>query len=144
MKIETLSDAQTARIYDDYMNATKNELTLSTSPELAARDPIELRLIQRKREGYEAIPGSNKMVFCWAIDTRTFLLKPPCVRCQRMYSGWVLHLAPGDTASKKTALREMTGRTIAYNKGMDTCSYCAETTAAAKLYLLRNGKMALS
>jgi hypothetical protein len=38
----------------------------------------------------------------------------------------------------------MFNRAIKYNKKMDTCSYCAETAAAAKLYLLRHGKLALS
>jgi hypothetical protein len=30
-----------------------------------------------------------------------------------------------------------------YNKKSDTCSYYAETTAAAKMYLLRSGRLTL-
>lgn len=141
--IADLDDSCANSIYDNFMKATKDD-KLSTLPQCGPPDLVALRWLRRKEEAYEIIPGPEGDIFSWAIDTSKFELRPPCLRCQRMFSGWVLHGVPTTTESRKTALKDMFNRAIRYNKKTDTCSYCAETAAAAKLYLLRHGKLALS
>jgi hypothetical protein len=61
-----------------------------------------------------------------------------------MFSQWVLYDAPDDTEDRRTALKDLYARdALKYNEKKDTCSYWAETVAAAKMYLLRSGRLSL-
>ena len=153
-KIENCSDDVVDKVYEEYMAATKqaDELLKEERPTV---DPLGRsrnidyysRFISSNRfnEGYEAIPGPQNTIFCWAFDTATFELNRPCLRCQRMYSKWVLNQNPHNVKSKRTSLDDLYARdALRYNVQRDTCSYCAETTAAAKMYLLRSGQLTLA
>lgn len=97
-----------------------------------------------RSEGYRAIPGPGNTVFCWAIRSNSFEHHPPCLRCQRIYSQWSLYGRPDDVESKRTALENLHARdALGYNATNDTCTYCAESVAAAKVYLLRNARLSL-
>jgi hypothetical protein len=61
-----------------------------------------------------------------------------------MFSQWVLYDAPDDIEDRRTALKDLYARdALKYNEKKDTCSYCAETVAAAKMYLLHSGWLSL-
>ena len=61
-----------------------------------------------------------------------------------MFSCWVLYDAPNDIKGRRTALKDLCARdALKYNEKKDTCTYCAETAAAAKMYLLRSGRLSL-
>ncbi|RMJ11829.1 hypothetical protein CDV36_008549 [Fusarium kuroshium] len=95
-------------------------------------------------KGYEAIPGPEETLFCWAITSDSFEHKPPCLRCQRIYSQWFLHGRPDDVESKRAALENLNARAaLLYDVERDACTYCAESVAAAKMYLLRNARLSL-
>lgn len=152
-KVEELNNELVDRIYSEYMAATRRASDLSKLDRADNPGPIqEVRnnklysrlMSDRRNEGFEAIPGPENTIFCWAIDTSSFVLKRPCLRCQRIYLKWALYGRPNDTAGKRTSLVDLYARdALAYNEKKDTCSYCAETVAAAKMYLLRSGRLSL-
>lgn len=158
-KLEDLDEGEIDKIYSEYMAAAKQAGNLSTQPHKISLDPMSLdsmpqvrglgmwytRLTtNRRNEGFETMPGPDDTIFCWAFDTDSFKLKPPCLRCQRMFSRWVLSKNPDDINGRRDALKGLYARdALRYNKKHDTCSYCAETVAAAKIHLLRRGRLLL-
>jgi hypothetical protein len=150
-KTKDLDEDLVSRIYSEYMAATKQAGDLLKLPRANSEDPMRgqkwysrLMLSDRRNEGFEAIPGPENTIFSWAFDTISFELKPPCLRCQRMFSQWVLYDAPDDIEGRRTALKDLRARdALKYNEKKDTCSYCAETAAAVKMYLLRSGRLSL-
>lgn len=158
-KLEDLDVSEIDRIYSEYMTAAKQAGDLSVQPQKILLDPMSLDLMpqlsgpgkwytrlmrNRRNEGFEAMPGPDKTIFCWALDTGSFKLKPPCLRCQRMLSRWVLSQNPDDINGRRDALKALYARdALRYNKKHDTCTYCAETIAAAKIDLLRRGRLLL-
>lgn len=158
-KLEDLDEDEIDKIYSEYMAATKQAGDLSKQPDKTSLDPMSLNsmpqvrglgmwyrrlMTNRRNEGFEAMPGPDDTIFCWALDTGSFMLKPPCLRCQRMFSSWVLSKNPDDINGRTDALKGLYARdALRYNKKHDTCSYCAETVAAAKIHLLRRGRLLL-
>lgn len=69
---------QSAGLYDAVVNAEKDSVV-----------------------SYQNIPSSKNGIMSWAFGN-DFKLRSPCTRCQRLYSGWVLHEMP-DTPGKKLA-----------------------------------------
>lgn len=112
---------ESAGLYDAVVNAEK--------------DPVA---------SYQNIPSSKNGITSWAFGS-DFEFKPPCTRCQRLYSGWVLHQMP-DTPGKKLAVmvKDYKSGSIKYSaQNKYPCNYCAETVAAAKLHALYNGTLTL-
>lgn len=151
-KTNELDDDLVERIYTDFMAATKKANYLSKQPRANDRGlQLEIQhssyrrmMSDRRNEGFEAIPGPKNTIFCWAIDPCSITFKRPCLRCQRMYSEWALYLRPDNTNLRRVSLSDIYARdALAYNAKKDTCSYCAETVAAAKMYLVRNGRLSL-
>lgn len=158
-KLEDLDEVEIYKIYSEYMAAAKQAGDLSKQPHKISLDPMSLDWMPQVRdqvnwytrlmtnqcnEGYEAMPGPDNTIFCWALDTGSFMLKPPCLRCQRMFSRWVLSKNPDDINGRRDALKGLYARdALRYNKKNDTCSYSAETVAAAKIHLLRRGRLLL-
>jgi len=96
---------------------------------------------------YQKIPFSENAIRCWAFDAN-FQPRPPCTRCQRIYSAWTLDERPSSPAEWMRGLgRDRSSGTIKYRVseplGGFPCTYCAETVAAAKLHLLRSGVLTL-
>lgn len=151
--VNELDDDLVDRIYFQFTTATKQTSDLSRLPRTDNPGPLQelrdVRLYSRLMsdwcsEGFDAMPGPANAVFCWAIDTSSFVLKRPCLRCQRMHSKWALFACPNDTNGKRNSLNDLYARdALAYNVKNDTCTYCAETIAAAKIYLLRSGRLSL-
>lgn len=86
---------------------------------------------------YQNIPSSKNGIMSWAFGS-DFQFKSPCIRCQRLYSRWVLHEMP-DILDKKLAglKRDYQNGVLKYSSGYKyPCGYCAETVAAAKFYAL--------
>jgi hypothetical protein len=84
-------------------------------------------------------------IVCIAFDG--FSLKPraPCIRCQWMYSKWI-HYGWPDTPKKKieSVYDGMNFRALGITaRARESFSPCAESVAAAKLCLLRTGKLIL-
>lgn len=152
-KIEQPDDNLVDRIYSEFTTATKQTKALSKLPRADNSGPMEeLRgqkfysrmMSDERNEGFEAMPGPKDTVFCWAINTSSFVLKRPCLRCQRMHAKWALFDSPNDTTGRRTSLKDLYARdALGYNVKNGTCSYCAETIAAAKMYLLRSGRLSL-
>ena len=93
---------------------------------------------------YQNIPSSKNGITSWAFGS-DFKFKPPCTRCQRLYSGWILHGMPDTPLKKLEGLtRDNLSGSIKYSSHLKyPCSYCAETVAAAKLHALYNGTLTL-
>ena len=105
-------------------------------------------VIEGKCASYDKIPKSNRgaHILSWACDGSSFVFQPPCLRCQSMYSTWFLFNRPQSSAERrKTLYDHLFSATVAFRetKESDPCSYCAETVAAGKLYVLRNGTLSL-
>ena len=66
-------------------NDTSQEIEQSEEIETWFANEIEPLDKFAHRLTYEYMPGQHESVFCWAIDTKSWKLKPPCLRCQRMY-----------------------------------------------------------
>lgn len=151
-------------IYDVVLSSTKEKKNLArlerndASQETEQREDIwtwfanEIERLDKSADGpaYQVIPGQDGSVFCWAFGTESWELKPPCLRCQRIYSGWTKHGQPSlnrhspDTEAMRHALRDMYTDGVKYNLKKNACTYCAETVAASKLSLLRTGTLTLS
>ena len=91
--------------------------------------------------GWIPTPGKNGSIFCWAFQGHDLKEIAPCIRCQRFYREWDLYLRAETDAEKKDLLQKGLESHSARGKKENPC--CAETIAAAKLYALRNGKLAL-
>lgn len=147
--LKDLDEGAIDKIYSEYMAATKQASDLAEQPHLIpqviGQGKWYTRLMaNRRNEGFEAMPGPQNTIFCWAFDSGSFMLKPPCLRCQRMFSKWVLSQNPHDINGRRNALKGLYARdALRYDKKHDTCSYCAETVAAAKIHLLRSGRLCL-
>lgn len=147
--LQELDEGIINKIYSEYMAAAKQTSDLAkqpySMPQVRDLGKWYTRLMTNQRnEGFEAMPGPHNTIFCWAFDTRSFELKPPCLRCQRMFSKWILSKNPHDINGRRNALKGLYARNaLRYNKKNDTCSYCAETVAAAKIHLLRSGRLLL-
>jgi hypothetical protein len=107
--------------------------------------------ITSSHESRSALPTSEEgLVLSWACRGDNFQPKSPCLRCQTLYSTWVMHLTPSTANEKLEDLKEWLtsaeGRGDGDNQEAQMSNkiiYCAETAAAAKLHLLRNGTLAL-
>ena len=82
-----------------------------------------------------AAPDSTE-IFSWAFDGHTFKSKPPCIRCQCLYQTWVLADKPEYEEKKYSLPRHL--REYKEDK-KPPCTYCAETIAAARVFLLYHG-----
>ena len=93
---------------------------------------------------YQNIPSSKNGITSWAFGS-DFKFKPPCTRCQRLYSGWVLHEIPDASLKKLEGLKrdDLSGSIKYSSQNKYPCNYCAETVAAAKLHALYNGTLTL-
>ncbi|KAH6973835.1 hypothetical protein BKA56DRAFT_592622 [Ilyonectria sp. MPI-CAGE-AT-0026] len=151
-----LGDDLVDSIYSEFMTATKEATELVRKPRVDKPVPAPDLPLQEwyshwissfsapLSEGYKAIPGPGNTVFCWAIRPDSFEHHPPCLRCQRIYSQWSLYGRPDDLEGKRVALENLHARdALGYNAKNDTCTYCAESVAAAKIYLLRNARLSL-
>ena len=93
---------------------------------------------------YQNIPFSKNGIMSWAFGS-DFEFKPPCTRCQRLYSEWYLHEMP-DTPGKKLRIlvQDHNSGSIKHSsQNRYPCNYCAETVAAAKLHVFYNGTLTL-
>ncbi|RSL77806.1 hypothetical protein CEP51_008748 [Fusarium floridanum] len=167
-----LGDELVDSIYSELMTATKETTELARTPPKDPKNKAKKEATEPSRtspqkdpdpasnrqlgawyshwisaplsKGYEAIPGPEETLFCWAITSDSFEHKPPCLRCQRIYSQWFLHGRPDDVESKRAALENLNARAaLLYDVERDACTYCAESVAAAKMYLLRNARLSL-
>ncbi|KAN0075835.1 hypothetical protein V8E54_007105 [Elaphomyces granulatus] len=92
------------------------------------------------------VARDQKRIWAWTYDGWTFESKPPCLRCQYMYSsnglkpGWDLHGMPRSMQEKRDALFKALDSRKMGSEGRQ-CGFCAETVAAAKLYVLYNGTL---
>lgn len=112
---------ESAGLYDAVVNAEK--------------DPVA---------SYQNIPSSKNGIMSWAFGS-DFKFRPPCTRCQRLYSEWILHKMP-DTPGKRLEglMKDYRSGSIKYSsQNKYPCNYCAETVAAAKLHALYNGTLTL-
>ena len=94
---------------------------------------------------YPGIPSSKSCIMSWAFGN-DFTFRSPCTRCQRLYSNWTLHKIP-QTPDEMLAilLQDKQSGSLKYSPTFTyPCGYCAETVAAAKLYLLRHGTLTLT
>ena len=85
-------------------------------------------------------------ILCLAIDGFSLSLREPCLRCQWMYSGWMHGKMPKTAREKIISVHNGLTSHIVTKKLKDesgSLSFCAESVAAAKLHLLRAGKLAL-
>ena len=85
-------------------------------------------------------------ILCLAIDGFSLSIRQPCLRCQWMYSGWRHGKMPETPRDKIISIRDGLTSHIVTKKLKDelgSISFCAESVAAAKLHLLRAGKLAL-
>jgi hypothetical protein len=124
--ISSKENANATRIYDEIVKR-----------ETANGDKITSRLTAQPR------------ILCVAFDGFSLEPKPPCIRCQYIYPGWGHNLKPqtpkekigsihsGMNDSSVTSRPKVTGTSGPF-------SYCAESVAAGKLHLLRNGKLVLA
>lgn len=121
-----------------------SELTISQIEKLNVYKEI---VSENKSTWHDRIPSSTepKRILSWACDGSTFTFKPPCLRCQRFYSSWMLHQMPRDKTDRKDSLvQDLFSHLVPRNHSKDiNFAYCAETVAASKLHLLRNGTLAL-
>ena len=97
---------------------------------------------------YDKVPSTKdgKMIFCWAFEGKDFSPKRPCIRCQSLYPTWTLHNPrPGSDAGKRESLEDIQRPHLVPSPPLvdPEFTYCAETIAATKLYLLRHGTVAL-
>ena len=116
-----LVNEESATLYDDVVNASKESVAC-----------------------YQDIPSAKTYIMSWAFRD-DFELQAPCTRCQRLYSGWILHKIPETPEKKLGGLKKnhLSG-SLKYSSGRPyPCGYCAETVAAAKLRALRCGTLAL-
>lgn len=152
--LRQLDDRVIQEIYSTYMSATRktSELARQPRPKTSVQDPVRplskkwyaRMLPQNHSKGYDILHGPKDTIFSFAIDMETLTMKRPCLRCQRMYSHWYLWDSLQGTAADRVAFDDLFAKdALSYNVKNDTCSYCAETVAAAKIYLLRKGKLAL-
>lgn len=110
-----------ATLYDDIVNANKGSIA-----------------------SYQNILPSRNAIMSWAFGI-DFTFRPPCTRCQRLYSAWLLYDKP-DTPEEKLAglKRDHDSGSLKYSSGRKyPCSYCAETVAAAKLHAFYHGTLTL-
>ncbi|RSL87855.1 hypothetical protein CEP52_015404 [Fusarium oligoseptatum] len=133
-----LGDELVDSIYSELMTATKETTELARTPPKDAKNKAKKEATEPSRtspqkdpdpasnrqlgawyshwisaplsKGYEAIPGPEETLFCWAITSDSFEHKPPCLRCQRIYSQWFLHGRPDDVESKRAALENLNAR----------------------------------
>lgn len=136
-------------------NNAKQSASLKDKAELSALMPSEiqnLKIYERvvnedKSDWYDKIPTSTEAgpMLSWACEGPTFEFKPPCLRCQSLYPTWILQGKPRDrNDEKETLVRNLFSHLVPPNPSIDMdWAYCAETVAASKLYLLRNGTLAL-
>lgn len=86
-------------------------------------------------------------IVCLAVEAESLQPRPPCLRCQSMYSGWNHwrdHRAPKNQEEAKETIAFISDQMDnAPAIKSDKISYCAESIAAAKLYTLRTGKLVL-
>ncbi|PMD51076.1 uncharacterized protein K444DRAFT_620247, partial [Hyaloscypha bicolor E] len=136
-------DRESSQIFDLRRFFNKDHLDQAKLPEKS--DQVE-RIYNEvaKRRPTTDTPFSNLLeeseIVCIAFDG--FSLKPraPCIRCQWMYSKW-MHYGWPDTPKKKIeCVCNGTGITAT---PPESFSLCAESVAAAKLCLLRTGKLIL-
>ncbi|KAL9615775.1 MAG: hypothetical protein Q9160_009271 [Pyrenula sp. 1 TL-2023] len=132
---QSLSDDEVHEIYDELMRAPKttDDLLLPRSP----LKEIEQRgwLSRMTRDNaYEAMPKSKRVIFSFALDTKNFEWKAPCLRCHRMFSGWGLQKTPQSSEDKRASSK---GRyMIKWKKKDGSTTYCGETVAAARFKYL--------
>ena len=116
-----LMTKESAGLYDAVVNAKKDSIT-----------------------NYQYIPSSENGIRSWAFGS-DFKFKRPCTRCQRLYSGWILHEMPDTPETKLVGLKQDHSHgVLRYTPGYKyPCGYCAETVAAAKLHALYHGTLTL-
>jgi hypothetical protein len=49
---------------------------------------------------------NGNVVLCWSCNGWTFEFKDPCLRCQHLYSEWVIYGMPKESGSRYKALKE--------------------------------------
>ena len=97
-----------------------------------------------RRSWDDLMSPPNNPFFLWAFDGGSFKLVPPCLRCQWLYYSWLVASKPSNTSEKKASLQGIRGRKMEYTPGgTPPYTYCAETIAAAKVYLLYHGDVVL-
>lgn len=87
------------------------------------------------------VPVGNSRIISWAFWTSDFSRAPPCLRCQRLYQAWYLDKKPETPLEKTASLRNILKSSSAKQSREPRC--CAESVAAAKIYALRTGNLAL-
>lgn len=88
-------------------------------------------------------------ILCFAFDGFSLKPKAPCIRCQYMYPGWNHNRMPSTPKEKIDSIHTGMSDSSVTSRPKETgtsgpFSYCAESVAAAKLHLLRNGKLVLA
>jgi len=121
------------------------EGNLVITPELASFHTSILSAPKDSVDAYQQIPCSKNGIRSWAFGN-DFNFKPPCTRCQRLYSEWILHKKPcTDDEKLKRLKQDQRYGLLKYraNGYKYPCTYCAETVAAAKLHTLYHGTLTL-
>lgn len=120
-------NTQVDRIYDEIIMANKPEVEKDFSDVTERSD-----------------------ILCLAVNGYSLTPVPPCLRCERMYPGWnhwITHRAPAkttqDALEKIEFISKELGSSAVIKSDSDRISYCAESIAAAKIYALRTGKLAI-
>ncbi|MCJ1385126.1 hypothetical protein MMC17_008245 [Xylographa soralifera] len=99
-------------------------------------------IVDMKKKNDELPTSGDSQILSWACSGHDFKGKAPCFRCQRMYSTWVMNLTPSSVNDKRNDLEHWQGHQP--STGYDNeLVYCAESVVAAKIQLLRKGKLSL-
>lgn len=84
-------------------------------------------------------PKRGEKIFCWALNGGTLMEVKPCIRCQSLYSGWMLNEMPSTIVRKMEALSTLFEPARTPREEV----YCAETLAAAHLCTLSQASVQL-
>lgn len=114
----------------------------------APTTPAEYRALVRELGQFEAqeqLPASrgNDKIYSFACKGNNFEGLAPCIRCQTFYPSWIMHRMPNEKQMVDGTLSFANHLTMKGNGPDKEWTYCAESVAAAKLFLLRNGSIQL-
>ena len=131
----TCSDIEKLDLYKRIVNSDEKELSVLTCSKFKKLYPCKAIVSKDKSDWYGVLSPPSK-VFCWACEGSDFEFKAPCLRCQCFYQAWVFRKMPRDSVQKKDCLEnDLFSSLDCLDPCIERWAYCAETTAASKLYL---------
>lgn len=120
----------------------KDQLSRLTDSEI---DDLYAKMMVQGPDLYIQVPKSDKAkpILSYACEASNFKRKPPCLRCQHVYSTWGFHKMPADWNERKKSLAQgLYSHLVPPNISQTDWSHCAETAGASKLYLWEYGTLA--